>query len=190
MILFNGHIENMDLSPLREYIKANGVYTKYKRNQYFLHQNELSKYTGFISSGIFRYMRSDTKGNSHIVGYSFTNDFVCDYSTLIREQPSLIDAQAVTPSEIYVLSWRQLDDYWSANKETEHLARQAAEELFITMYQRLLSFHCDTPEERYISLLERYPQLPQYITLKEIASFIGVTPETVSHIRRKLLYKK
>lgn len=190
MILFNGHIENMDLSALRKHLKENGVYTKYKKGQYFLHQNEPSKYVGFIASGIFRYMRSDTKGHSHIVGYSFRDDFVCDYSTLIREKPSLIDAQAVTNSEIYLLPWKQMNDFWSANKENEHLARLAAEELFITMYQRLLSFHCDTPEERYISLMKRYPQLPQYITLKEIASFIGVTPETVSHIRRKLLYKK
>ena len=72
---------------------------------------------------------------------------------------------------------------------TQRLGRLVAEEHFIEIYRRLLGFYCETAEQRYISLLKRCPNLPQYITLKEIASFIGVTPETVSNIRRKLRHR-
>lgn len=62
-----------------------------------------------------------------------------------------------------------------------------AEQLFIVTCRRLLDSCCCTPEERYVELMHRYPELKERRPLKEIASFIGVTPETVSTIRRKLL---
>lgn len=71
--------------------------------------------------------------------------------------------------------------------DTQRFGRLVAEEIFIAQYKRLLEFYCDTAEQRYIVLLQRCPNFQQQITLKEIASFLGVTPETVSHIRRKLL---
>lgn len=90
---------------------------------------------------------------------------------------------------MYSLSVHDLHDYWEFNKDTQRLGRLIAEELFVEMYGRLLQFYCDTPEQRYIKLLQRCPNLPQYITLKEIASYLGVTPETISKIRRKLRHK-
>lgn len=83
----------------------------------------------------------------------------------------------------------QFSDYLDTNKETQRFGRLVAEEIFVEMYKRLLGFYCDTAEQRYIALLQRYPGLPQYITLKEIASFLGITPETVNHIRKKLRNK-
>lgn len=52
----------------------------------------------------------------------------------------------------------------------------------------VLETYCDTPEQRYVKLMQRCPNLKEKVPLKEIASFLGVTPETVSHIRKKLLY--
>ena len=74
--------------------------------------------------------------------------------------------------------------------EGQRLGRRVAEELFAITYDRLLDFYCKTPEEHYLNLIDRYPGLVDVIPLKELASFIGVTPETVSHIRRKLSSKR
>ena len=54
----------------------------------------------------------------------------------------------------------------------------------------MLQAYCDSPEQRYITLMQRCPNLKEEVSLKEIASFIGVTPETVSHIRKKILLKE
>lgn len=62
-----------------------------------------------------------------------------------------------------------------------------AEQMFVMAYRRLLDSYCCTPKERYVELMRQYPDLKDRRPLKEIASFIGVTPETVSAIRRKLL---
>lgn len=189
MVNFNEYLNEIDFSEIRKLCLEKGKPVEIKKKDYFIRQGELSKCSGFIESGIFRYTRIGSDGDEHIVGYSFQNDYVCDYTALMKKSHSSINAQAVTDCKIYSLSANDLFDYWEYNKDTQRLGRLVAEELLAQMYQRLLDFYCDTPEQRYIALLQRCPNLPQYITLKEIASFLGVTPETVSHIRRKLLKK-
>ena len=73
--------------------------------------------------------------------------------------------------------------------ETQRLGRRIAETMFAEIYQRLLGFYCDTPEQRYQTLMKRCPDLQELITSKEIALFLGVTPETLSRIRKKQLQK-
>ena len=72
---------------------------------------------------------------------------------------------------------KELNDYWETNMDTQRFSRLVAEEHFIGIHGRLLGFYCDTAEQRYISFLKRCPHLPQYIPLKDIASFLGLTPE-------------
>lgn len=189
MVNFNEYMSEIDFSGFKKLFLEKGKSIEFKKKDYFVRQNEPCKYVGFVESGIFRYTRIDNDGNEPIVGYSFTEDFVCDYPSLIKHTGSLTNIQAVTDCSVYMLSMNELNDFWETNMNTQRFGRLVAEEIFITQYKRLLEFYCDTPEQRYISLLERCPDLPQYITLKEIASFLGVTPETVSHIRRKLLQK-
>lgn len=186
---FNLYIEQLDYNPIIDLIKENGEECTLKKREYFVRQNDPCKFVGFVESGILRYTRINNDGNEHIVGYSFTKDFVCDYPSLIKRSGSLTNIQAVTNCSVYVISMKKLNDYWETNMDTQRLGRLVAEEHFFEIYGRLLDFYCDTAEQRYTSLLTRCPNLPQYIPLKEIASFLGVTPETVSHIRKKLLDK-
>lgn len=189
MVNFNEYMNEIDFSGFKKLFLENGKSIEFKKKDYFVRQNEPCKYVGFVQSGVFRYTRIDDEGDEPIVGYSFTDDFVCDYPSLIKHSGSLTNIQAVTDCSVYMLSMKELNDYWETNMDTQRFGRLVAEEIFIAQYKRLLDLYCDNAEQRYISLLKRCPNLPQYITLKEIASFIGVTPETVSNIRRKLRQK-
>lgn len=189
MVNFNEYMNAIDFSGLRRLFVENGKLIKFKKRDYFVRQNESCRFVGFVESGIFRYTRIDNKGNEPIVGYSFADDFVCDYPSLIKHSEALTNIKAITESSVFVLSMKELNNYWETNMDTQRYGRLIAEEIFIALYGRLLGFYCDTAEQRYVALLQRCPNLPQYITLKEIASFLGVTPETVSHIRKKLRYK-
>lgn len=189
MVIFNEYLNAIDFSKFKKYFLEHGKSIEIKKKAYFLRQNELCKFVGFVERGIFRYTRIDSEGKEHIVGYSFTEDFVCDYPSLIKHSSSLTNIQAVTDCSVFMLSMTELNDFWEINMDTQRFGRLVAEQIFIDQYQRLLGFYCDTAEKRYIALLERCPHLLQQISLKEVASFLGVTPETVSHIRRKLRYK-
>ena len=133
---------------------------------------------------------TDANGNTWIVGYSFANDFVCDYPSFMKQTVSTVTIQASTECEVYLLPLSKLNQFWETDMDTQRLGRQIAETMFAEIYQRLLGFYCDTPEQRYHALMKRCPGLQEKLSFKEIAQFLGITPETLSRIRKKQLYNE
>lgn len=81
------------------------------------------------------------------------------------------------------LSYQDVIAYWETDMETLRFGKQTADALYETIYKRLLDVFCDSPEESYLKLMKRCP------CLKEIASYLRVTPTTVSNIRRKITFE-
>ncbi len=181
---FNNYLDQLGFSECNRFFLDNGVEKQFKRKAYISLQGETALKLGFIKSGGVRYTRVDNEGREHIVGYSFAEDYACDYTSFIHQKPAQVNIQAIQNTVLYELTYVQTMEFFN-----QHLLMRAkiGEEFAAMVYDRLLNFYCETPEERYLSLLKRCPDLLNFITLKEIASFIGVTPETLSHIRRKLL---
>ena len=98
----------------------------------------------------------------------------------------MVSIQATTDSLIYYASTEEMINFFSTNSVTQDLERILAEELFVQTYKRLLDIYCKTPAELYLDLVKRHPDFQNYITLREIASFLRVTPETISHIRKSI----
>ena len=188
MDTFNSNNAPPDCSVLENLFLQNGVPKAFDKNEYFLRQGDRARSIGYVASGFFRLSRIDANGNEWIIGYSFEHDFVCDYPAMVQNKETSINIQASTDCAVYLLSLGELNDFWETDMDTQRLGRNIAEAMFSEIVQRLYSFY-DTPEQRYISLMQRCPRLQERLHLKEIASFIGVTPETISRIRKKLLYK-
>lgn len=180
-------ISRLDFTELRDYFIRNGIVKQVSRKEYLIRQNEKYEYVGFVSDGMFRYVRTDSSGKEHIVGYSFAQEFVAEYTSYLCNRPPLVSIQAIKDSTVYLIKYTEIERLWDASPENQRTGRIVAEQLFAMTYRRLIDSYCNTPEERYIDLMNRYPNLKELIPLKEIASFIGVTPETVSSIRKKLL---
>ena len=136
--------DNFDVPAVREYTVEAGRPDCDKTN-----------HIGFVASGIFRLTRIDTNGNEWIVGYSFENDFVCDYPSLINRTSATVSIKATTDCEVYLLPLSELNQFWETDMETQRLGRRIAETMFAEIYQRLLRFYCDTPEQRYQALMKR-----------------------------------
>lgn len=141
----------------------------------------------YIQSGAFRYTCIDNNGNEHIVGYAFPHEFVGDLNTWINpNQPSPVTIEAICDSEIYYIDYPAMNHFFDTNMETQRIRCTLAEQLYSIIYQRLLDFYCKNTKELYLDLVNRCPTIQNYLTLKEIASFLQVTPETISHIRKGL----
>ena len=187
---FNGYNKQLDFSDLESLFVEKGVLKEFKKKEYFVHQDDKTHRIGFVKSGIFRLTRIDANANEWIIGYAFEGEFLSDYPAMVHQSNSLINIQATTNSEVYMLTSQELNDFWETSMDTQRLGRQIAEMMFEEIYKRLIHFYCDTPEQRYIALMQRCPSLKENVPLKEIASFLGVTPETVSHIRKRMLQNR
>ena len=187
---FNVKDSPPDTSRLEKLFLGEGLLMKIKKNEYLVQQNEKNNQIGFVVSGIFRLSHTDANGNTWIVGYSFANDFVCDYPSFMKQTVSTVTIQASTECEVYLLPLSKLNQFWETDMDTQRLGRQIAETMFAEIYQRLLGFYCDTPEQRYHALMKRCPGLQEKLSFKEIAQFLGITPETLSRIRKKQLYNE
>lgn len=183
------YISNIDLSEFEKFIIENGKIRHLTKKEYLLKQNDRNDSIGFIAKGMFRYTCIDSLGNEHIVGYSLEKEFVGEYTANLCNRESLVNIQAIIDSDVYIVRYSDILKLLNSSMKYQRLGRIAAEQLFVMTYRRLIDSYCSTPEERYIDLMKRYPNLKELIPLKEIASFIGITPETLSNIRRRLLTK-
>lgn len=182
---FNSYLNNLDYSHVKDLFARKGILRTYHKKDFFIRQNEIERFAGWVKEGTFQYTYIDEEGEEYIIGYSFTNEFVCDYSSFIKGSLSLVNIQALTDCSVYEVSRHELIEYWETNMETQRFGRNVAENLYEMVYVRLLDTY-SRPEIRYKKLMQRCPSLKETVPLKNIASFLGITPETVSRIRRKL----
>ena len=159
----------------------------FRRKECFINQNGPCRYVGAILDGIFEFKICRTDGEEQLIGYSFTSDFMTDYPAFLNQTKAHYTIRAICDSSVLLFPYDHVMDCFESDMEGQRFGRQIAERLMIQREERLLSFYADTPEERYLKILSICKELPMQITLKDIASMIRVTPETVSRIRKKIL---
>lgn len=182
---FNYYQKNLSLHLLRNFFLKHGKQHTYRKKDFFIRQHEVSRSAGWIVSGSFEYSFTDEEGLEHIVGYAFENEFVCDYSSFIKSQQSKVSIQAISDCVVYEIALNELVTYWEGNLGKLKEGKKAAENLYELAYDRFLDSYC-SPMIRYKKLMSRCPELKEKVPLRSIASFLGVTPETISHIRKKI----
>ncbi len=182
--MLNKYLDLEGIPNFRLFFKENGKILEIKKDDYFFRQDELFLLAGYIDKGAFRYFTYTSGGKQQIIGYSFQDDFVTDYGSLQNQTKTVAYAQAIEDSIVYTITLKELNLYYE--NCGSHLRSRIAEVLFADIYSRLISFYCNTPEERYIKLIKENPGILNLVSLKEIASFIGITPETLSRIRKNI----
>ena len=186
MSVLNKYLEVLGIQRVAEYCIAKGEKRILKKNEFFNLQNELCNSLGYIAEGGFRYITTNVSNIEFIVAYTFAEDFVTDYPALQTGNPCMFSGQAISDSVIYVITKEQIDAFYRKPINRE-LRAMIAETFLADIYSKLIIMHCDTPEERYKKLVKRYPKILNQVALKEIASYINVTPETLSRIRKKIV---
>ena len=118
--------------------------------------------------------------------YAFAGEFVGDYISMRNAAPALVRIEAMCDSRVLAVGNDRLEAFYRTDAACERLGRRVAERLLLEVYERLLQRYAATPQERYEALLARCPGLLDLVPLQELASFLGVRPETLSRIRRRI----
>lgn len=188
---FNPYTVNINVDFIKEICLNKGYCVHFKRNEYFLREGQVNSFIGFVIKGIFKYTCTNhTENRNYNIGFSFQDEFIVDYPAYLYNLPSEVNIQAITSCEVYLCAVDEIRQYYAHTVETEHLACTNAELLHLQTFTRYLDMYRKTPEERYKELIERCPDILQLISLKELASYLKITPVHLSRIRRKLTFAK
>jgi CRP-like cAMP-binding protein len=157
-----------------------------KKNEYFLQSTEVNTKLGFLSKGLVRYFVFKNEEEATLE-FTKEGEFVADYGSFISKQPSIQNIQALEDCEFLVIDYDELQKLYKVSKNANLLGRIIIEHRFIIMVNQLLTVHQYTPEDRYRYFLEHYKDLAQRIPQYLIASYVGVKPQSLSRIRKRIV---
>lgn len=186
MANFNSFVDKLDMEFWHEICAKNGKLCHYKKGEYFVQQGDVIRYMGIVKEGYFKYVVTDLKENEHITGLALPGEFIGDYLSTTYKTPCMTSLVASTNAEVLVCNCEVLNKVFDEDRE---LHQQLSDLLFHDVYKRYLDMHRFSPKERYIDLLKRCPDILQNISIKEIASFLNVTPTYLSCIRKEITFE-
>ena len=118
--------------------------------------------------------------------FEFPGNFVSAYDIFLTQQPSFYQLETITDTVLWSLTYNDLQKIYAETDIGNTIGRLASESLFIKKSNRELSLLNQSAEERYLNLFREKPDLLKYIPLKYIASYIGITPQALSRIRKRI----
>ena len=185
---FNSYTNGLDLSALKEYCIHHGRLTKYSKGDYFIKTGETSRIVGYVEVGYFKYtVHNLSEHKDYITGFAFENEFVGDYPNCLYRKTSEVTIVAATSCMLYQLSGEELLRMLDSDCMKE-VKQAISDQLFYQVYCQYLDTYRISTRERYHNLLHRCPDIVQSISLKDIASYLKVTPTTISNIRREITF--
>lgn len=174
-------IDTFNLSLLQEVASVRTI----KKSDFFVREGKVCEEVGLLTVGILRFY-STIDGNEKTHDFSFPDSFVTSYISLLQGTPSDLSIQALSDSRLIIIGRADLYALYDKSHKIERIGRLLAEQSFSVARTHLLSVLHDDAETRYKKLLERAPHFIQYIPLHYIASYLGISPETLSRIRKRI----
>lgn len=166
-----------------EIIKNTFIHKKYRKHQFFHQEGEICKYTGFIVKGAMRQYSIDDNGKEHIVSLCIENWWVGDRESFIKEIPSKYFVEAWEPTELLFISRIDTLNLLKTIPALAELSKNLDEQEAIALINRVSAAISLSAEQRYAELKKTYPEFLQRFPQHIIASYLGMTKETLSRIR-------
>lgn len=160
-----------------------------KKRGKILQAGDTSKVYTFVVSGCFRMYGVDDKGFEHNIQFAAENDWIADIASFYTGKPSLLNIEALESSEVLQISQTDLYFLFEEIHKLNRIFKVTIEQKYIELQNRVLQNFSSTAEQRYLDFLEQYRFLSNRLPNTQIASYLGITPEFLSKIRKNLAEK-
>ncbi|WP_336958096.1 Crp/Fnr family transcriptional regulator [Chryseobacterium contaminans] len=182
--------EYVDISDekLEKYCSA-FTYRRIKKKEFLLMEGSICDFEGFVVNGCFKVFHTDRNAAEQILYFAIENWWISDIDSFINRIPSKLTIQALEDSEILLISKKDKERLYLEMPEVERLMRLKFQSSIIALQRRIIDNLSKSSEERYIEFLKKYPQIAHRLTNIQIAAYLGVTPESLSRVRKKIVKK-
>ena len=158
---------------------------KVSKKEYILQEGQLCSYINFVHSGTLRAFYMDNAGKESTIMFAIADWWVTDMFCFINHQPAMLYIEAVEESSIFQIKKDDLEKLYINVPKFERFFRIIMQNAYIREQLRVIENLSLPAEERYRNFLTKYPQVAKQVFQKQIASYLGVTPEFLSIIRSK-----
>ena len=162
---------------------------KLKKHQFLLNEGDVCRYLGFVNSGCLRQYSIDNKGTEHIIQFAIEDWWVSDLQSFLSGFPATYNIDALQDSEVMLLGKSSRDELLEACPKMERFFRLLIEANHVATNQRIADSLSASAEERYLKFIKTYPKLFEQVPQNHIASYLGITPQSLSRIRKELTQK-
>lgn len=169
-----------------EYAKTLFLPKKLRKKRLLLQDGDVCIYTTFVEKGLLRSFTIDEKGNEHILQFGMQGWWVADLYSFLTGEPSEYNIEALEDSELLLITKSSWDLLLDEVPAFERYFRILIQNNLIATQRRLMGTMSTTAEERYQKLLQDFPDITQSVPQHMIASYIGVTRETLSRLRSQM----
>lgn len=162
---------------------------KLRKKQYLIQEGDPCKYVAFVEKGSLRAYSTDEKGNEHIIQFGLEGWTISDLYSFLTGEPATYNIDAIEDSELTLISKSAHEELLNTMPKYETFTRLNITGAYIAMQKRLTSIISSPSEDRYENFNALYPDIVQRVPQHMIASYMGLTPETLSRVRKKIIRK-
>lgn len=167
-----------------EVLISNARITKYSADEYFIRAGETSRKSGFVTEGLFRIFYTDREGKDYTKNFKCAGQFMGSQASLLLRVPSKLSIQALEASTVLCFNYDDVLQIAENNLNWQRLLRKFAETDYLEKEKRESDLLFYDAKERYLNFIENHPDWADKIQLRHIASYLGMSPETLSRIRK------
>ena len=190
-LLFQKFAEKIELTEEEKKISRSFFIPKnLRRKQYLLQEGDVCKHVAFVEKGLLRSFAVDDKGHEHITQFAFEGWWIADQVSFLTGEPSEYNIEAIEDCELLLFTKQAEDEMLESIPKFERYFRILLQNNLIATQKRLASSLSLSAEERYTEFIGTCPKTPpQRIPQHMLASYLGISPETLSRIRKQMSLK-
>ena len=186
-VLFSNIRQKIEITEREEEIcRSLFIPKKLRKRQYLLQQGDVSKYTAFVEKGLLRAYAIDDKGSELIMQFAPEGWWIGDMYSSVTGEPAETNIDAIEDSELLLLTNQAREQLLLEAPVFERFFRLLLQNSFIALQRRLKGNIIQTAEEKYKNFIRLYPNIVQRVPQHNIASFLGITPESLSRVRKQM----
>ena len=185
---YNIPSNSIDLQQLYGYCEQHGEVVTYKKGERLEQEGEPARWFAFVEQGCFKYVVNGISDErEYVAWFSLEGEITGCYPDLLYNRVAHFTIEAMTPCRVLRISNEQLNRFFNQNTKTLKFQITLSNHLLSQFEARYTDHYRATPRERYELLLQRCPGIVSDLPLQDIASFLNITPQTLSKIRRDIL---